>query len=182
MCFPIFNCYFQIRRVTELEKLIDFLNEKSFQQSKSYTKLSRNKWISKNTFMILLTIGLGIFSIMFWVIDPFFDSEKSGGYHFAQPAFVPIDFNVYPHLYYGSYILICFAIVISSSVYMSTSLFFLSMILFLSSEFEILTESFSRIISEAREKNKLDKKENDFIYSLRDGLKIIIQRHVLLLE
>lgn len=165
-----------------MKKLIDFLNEKSFQRNKSYTEIIRNKWISKNTFMILLTIGLGIFSIMFWVIDPFFDSEKAGGYHFAQPAYVPIDFNRYPHLYYFSYILICVAIVISSSVYMSTSLFFLSMILFLSSEFEILTESFSRVISEAQEKNKTDNKGNDFIYNLRDGLKRIIQRHVLLLE
>lgn len=171
-----------IRKITELEKLLNFLNEKSFQPHKSYTQIIRNKWISKNTFMILLTIALGIFSLMFWVISPFFDSAKSGEYNFAQPSYIPIDFHQHPHLFYISYIFIFFAICISSSVYMSTSLFFLSLILFLSSEFEILSESFSRVIFETKKNVKLVKNENEFIYSLRDVLKKVIQRHVLLLE
>lgn len=173
---------FKIRKVTELEKLINFLNEKSFKQNKSYTELLRNKWISKNTFMIVLTVAIGIFALMFWVIGPFFDSEKTGGYHFAQPVYVPIDFNKHPNLYYFSYIFICIAILISSSVYMASSLFFLSLILFLSSEFEILSVSFSKIIIETKEKIKLGKEKSDFIYILRDELEDIIQRHIILLE
>lgn len=171
-----------IQKINELEKLMNFLNEKSFQSNQSYAQILRNKWIVKNTLMILLTIALGIFSLMFWVISPFFDGEKSGEYNFAQPTYIPIDFHLHPHLFYFSYIFIFFAICISSSVYMSTSLFFLSLILFLSSEFEIVSESFSRAIFETKEKVKLVKNKNDFIYNLRDSLKIIIQRHVLLLE
>lgn len=171
-----------IRKITELKKLINFLNKKSFQHQQSYTQILRNRWISKNTFMILLTIALGIFSLLFWAVSSVFDSEKSGGYNFAQPTHIPIDFHLHPNLFYFSYIFVFFAICISSSVYMSTSLFFLSLILFLSSEFEILSESFSRVICEAKEKVKLAKNKNDFIYNLRDVLHKVIQRHVILLE
>lgn len=169
-----------VQKTTELEKLINFLNENSFQRHQSYTQIIRNKWIANNTFMILLTVALGMFSLMFWVISPFFDSAKSGGYHFAQPAYIPIDFDLHPHLFYYSYIFMFFAICISSSVYMSSSLFFLSLILFLSSEFEIVSESFARVICEA--KKNLAKTEKYFMYNLRDDLKMIIQRHVVLLE
>lgn len=169
-----------VQNTIELEKLINFLNDNSFQRHQSYTQILRNKWIAKNTFMILLTVALGIFSLMFWVISPFFDSAKAGGYNFAQPVYVPIDFHLHHHLFYVSYIFIFFAICISSSVYMSSSLLFLSLILFLSSEFEILSESFARVICEA--KKNLAKNEKNFMDNLRDDLKMIIQRHVVLLE
>lgn len=134
---------------SEYLSIMDFINSRKHQKDNEAANELRRKKYKENLALIILMHNLGFFIIVTFFTFPLIELAFNETYRFAQPLYIPIDFASNSPIVYGiCYVFTCFAAHNSGISVVANLMLFYSASEYLSTEFEILGNSFEEALEQ----------------------------------